>query len=194
MPSVLNVGGGSRDIPIPARYHGWTHVLLDIEARAGVDVVADARELLATQPPPKYDAVYCAHNLEHYHRHDAVRVARGFAHVLKDDGFAEVVVPDVLQVIRLVAARGMELDDVLYTSDAGPILVRDVLWGYHVEIERSGNDFYAHKTGFTNASLNLLIQRAGFRRTFSGLGNLEINLLAFRQEPDAARKAAFGLP
>src|SRR5439155_12197788 len=92
MATVLNVGGGSKKIPIPARYEGWSHVLLDIDPRFGADLIMDARELLATTPQT-YDAVYCSNNLEHYYRHDAERVLRGFLHVLKSDGYAEIRVP-----------------------------------------------------------------------------------------------------
>ena len=166
MPSVLNVGGGSRDIPIPPRYDGWQHVLLDIDPWPGVDVVADARELLAL-PSATYDAVYCAHNLEHYHYHEAGKVARGFHHVLREDGFAEIIVPDVLKVMRHVAAGGMDLDDALYQSQVGPIRVRDVLWGYQAEIERSGNEFFAHKGGFSPKSLRDLLTRSGFEAVFT---------------------------
>jgi hypothetical protein len=32
MSRVLNVGGGSKVIPVPEHYGGWEHVLLDIDA------------------------------------------------------------------------------------------------------------------------------------------------------------------
>ena len=94
MSRVLNVGGGSKEIPIPEHYEGWEHVLLDIDAARKPDVVCDAREL-SKLPAGLYDAVYCSHNLEHYWRHDVPRVLKGFAHVLGAHGFAEVAVPDV---------------------------------------------------------------------------------------------------
>ncbi len=43
----------------------------------------------------------------------------------------------------------MDLDDILYSSAAGPITVRDVVYGWGKQIEDSGVDFYAHKTGFS---------------------------------------------
>src|SRR5437899_1031194 len=148
MKSVLNVGGGSKAIPIPSHYQGWRHILLDIDPKGECDIALDAR-LLHTLPPFSYDAVYCSHNLEHYHRHHGLEVLRGMHHVLKPEGFLEIRVPDVGEVMRLAIQNQLDLDDVLYHSPSGPILLRDVLWGYHVEIERSGRDYYAHKTGFT---------------------------------------------
>ena len=41
----LNVGGGDKAIPVPPHFDGWTHHLLDIFERPGVDVVCDARRL-----------------------------------------------------------------------------------------------------------------------------------------------------
>ena len=95
---VLNVGGASKDIPIPAHYTGWNHLLLDIDARRNPDVLCDARELELLEAN-QFDAIYCSHNLEHYYKHDGARVLRGFLHVLKADGFAEVAVPDLKVVV-----------------------------------------------------------------------------------------------
>src|SRR5438045_1858589 len=93
-PRVLNVGGGSKEIPLPPHYADWEHVLLDIDPTAKPDVVCDARGLSAL-PAAEYDAIYCSHNLEHYYKHDGIKVLRGFMHVLKPNGFAEIRVPDI---------------------------------------------------------------------------------------------------
>jgi len=182
--SFLNVGGGSATIEIPPYYAGWRQVRLDIDPGCNPDVVLDAR-LLHTQPPATYDAVYCAHNLEHYYHHEAAGVVRGFAHVLKPDGFAEIHVPDLLWVMRDVVERKLDIDDVLYhTSTPIPILVRDVLYGYHVEIERSQNDFYAHKTGFSPASLSRLFMANGFSTYAVGVKyQYEVTGYYFKQPP-----------
>jgi len=190
---VLNVGGNSKEIPLPPEYAGFDHWLLDIDPKGSPDIVCDAREL-ATLEGGVFDAVYCSHNLEHYYRHDVPRVLAGFQHMLKDGGFAHIRVPDINEVMRLTIERGLDIDDVLYTSPAGPIMVLDVLYGYTVQIERSGQDFYAHKTGFTQKSLLSALERAGFSRIYSTLGNLEISAIAFKGKPDAAVCALFGLP
>lgn len=192
-PAVLNVGGHSKEIPLPAHFAGWTHVLLDIDARVNPDVVCDARKL-DSLPPAHYDAVYCSHNLEHYHRHEAPLVLRGFRHVLKPGGFAQIHVPDLGEVMRQCVEKGLDIDDVLYASPAGPITVRDVIYGFGTEIERSGNDFFAHKTGFTLKSLQAMLGRCGFPHVFASTGNLEIVALAFTEKPGAAARALLGLP
>lgn len=193
-PAVLNVGGGTKAIPIPAHYQGWRHLLLDIDPRSGADLVCDARELLA-QPPHQFDAVYCSHNLEHYFPHESGRVLRGFVHVLKPHGFAEIRVPDIASVMRAMLERGLDIDDVLYQSDVGPILVRDVIYGWHVEIERTGRDFYAHKTGFTSRSLTAALRGAGFSSVTLAppIGSHEVRAFAFKQDSTAAQLSALGI-
>lgn len=194
-PTVLNVGGATKDIALPAHYKGWRHLLLDIDPRGGADIVCDARELITTLPH-QFDAVYCSHNLEHYFPHDSERVLRGFAHILKPDGFAEIRVPDIAAVMRAMVERGLDIDDVLYQSDVGPILVRDVIYGWHVEIERSGQDFYAHKTGFTARSLTAALHRTGFPHValVTPIGVHEVRAFAFKQEPTVARLSALDIP
>ncbi len=87
-----------------------------------------------------------------------------------------------------------DIDDKLYQSPAGPITVLDVLYGYSVEIERSGQEFFAHKTGFTQKSLNSVLQRAGFSKIYSLVGNLEINAVAFKGIPDKFTRTLFNIP
>jgi SAM-dependent methyltransferase len=115
-------------------------------------------------PAKSFDAVYCSHNLEHYYRHDLGKVLQGFIHVLKEDGFAHVRVPNVGLVMRLFIEQRMGMDSVLYVSPAGPITIHDVIYGYGKEIADSGNDFYAHKIGFTSALLARVLREAGFSR------------------------------
>lgn len=189
MKRVLNVGGNNKQIPIPAHYKGWQHVLLDIDASKQPDVVCDAREMTKL-PAGTYDAIYCSHNLEHYWRHDLPRVLEGFAHVLRPDGFVEAIVPDMKAVFVEMLERKLDIDDVLYTSPAGfPITVNDVIYGWGREIEESGEDFFAHKNGFTDRSLTLTLRKFGFEHVFIAYGKLEVSALAFRREPtDEQRK------
>ena len=193
LKKVLNVGGNDKSIQLPPQYAGFEHLLLDIDPKVLPDIVCDARKL-TTLEAGQFDAVYCSHNLEHYYRHDVPKVLAGFLHVLKEGGFAQIRVPDINEVMRATMERGLDIDDVLYQSPAGPIMVLDVLYGYGVEIERSGQDFFAHKTGFTQKSLLNALHRSGFAKTYSMVGNLEISALAFKGEPDQTTRALFDLP
>ena len=192
---VLNVGGSSKAIPIPAHYAGWEHLLLDIDPRGNPDLIADARELTAL-PGRQFDAVYCSHNLEHYYAHDGARVLQGFFHVLNDDGFAEIRVPDIKALMNRLVNADLDVDDVVYTSPAGPITAHDVLYGWSVELEQSDSDFYAHKTGFTPKSLFRRLRGAGFATVVLGSvpATFELAAFAFKALPRPAQLALLGLP
>jgi len=182
MKKVLNVGGNSKAIPLPPQYEGWDHVLLDIDPKGNPDVLCDARELI-TLTESVYDSVYCSHNLEHYYHHDVKKVLAGFSHVLKADGFVYIRVPDMNEVMRIVVEKNLDIDDELYQCSAGSILVRDVMYGWGIQIESSGCDFFAHKTGFTERSLINVLNGAGFPWIFTCTGNLEVTAFAFKDEP-----------
>ena len=193
MKKVLNVGGGSKSIALPPQYSAFEHLLLDIDPKGQPDIVCDARQLSGL-PAAQFDAVYCSHNLEHYYRHDVPRVLAGILHVMKDGGFVQIRVPDLTELMRVTVSQGLDVDDVLYTSPAGPVMILDVLYGHSPTIERSGEEFFAHKTGFTQKSLSNAVARAGFSSVFCMTGNLEINLIAFKGKPDPEVRALFGLP
>ena len=76
----------------PSHFDGWQHLLLDIDPRG------QARYRLRCQKSKQtaagqLDAVYCSHNLEHYYRHDGMRMLHGFRHGLKREGFVEIEYP-----------------------------------------------------------------------------------------------------
>lgn len=185
----LNVGGGSKAVPVPGHFAGWEHLLLDLNPAGGADIVLDARRL-AELPAAQFDAVYCSHNLEHYYAHEVPVVLLGFAHVLKPGGFVELRVPDVDAVIREALRRGLDLEDALYGSPAGAVSVHDVLYGFGPEIAR-GNAYYAHKTGFTARSLRRVLAQAGFREVveLAPMGGYELHVAAFPAQPGAAQRA-----
>lgn len=189
----LNVGGGSKGVWLPEIYAGWEHVLLDIDPKGEPDVCLDAREL-STLDADQFDAVYCSHNLEHYFPHDVKRVLDGFFHVLKDDGFAEIRVPDMGSLFKEIIERKLDIDDTLYTSGRGPVLVRDVIYGFGPEIEESGVDFYAHRTGFTRKSLAAAVTRSGFAYGAFTIGrNRELAVRGFKKTPSPELQALLGI-
>jgi SAM-dependent methyltransferase len=191
---VLNVGGNDRRIPIPPHYAGWEHLILDIDPDVKPDICADAREMTSLEAGT-FDAVYCSHNLEHYFAHDVARVLAGFLHVLRPEGFAEIRVPDIEKLMHTAVVRNLDIEDVAYESAAGPVRVLDVLYGFGPEIERSGHDFFAHKTGFTRKSLTRALHAAGFATVVAGPSPvfLELRALAFRSLPSPAQNRLLGL-
>ncbi|MDA0966311.1 MAG: methyltransferase domain-containing protein [Proteobacteria bacterium] len=180
----LNVGSAGEGISIPDIYDGWQNVRLDIDPSVNPDVVCDARDL-TNLDPECYDAVYCSHNLEHYYRHDAMKVLKGFLHVLKKDGFVHIRVPDILEVMKKIVTGNMDINGTLYISPAGPITARDVIYGHEGQIEESNQGYYAHKTGFSPNTLKDFLHQAGFEYVFIGTdaSYYEVAAIAFRQQP-----------
>jgi len=193
MRKVLSVGGHNKLVPLPDIYNGWKPVLLDIDPKGKPDVLCDARDL-SRLPAAEFDAIYCSHNLEHYYRHDVVKVLGGFKHAMKPDAFVHIRVPDMAEVMRLVVEKKLDIEDVLYESPSGPITPCDVIYGYGVEIERSGNDFFAHKIGFTQKSLGAMLHKCGFPSIFLGVQDLEVIAFAFKSKPSQFASQLLGLP
>jgi SAM-dependent methyltransferase len=192
MKRLLNVGGGSKSIAIPPQYAGFEQVLLDIDPAGSPDIVLDGRRLTEL-PAEQFDAVYCSHNLEHYFRHDVPRVLGGFFHVLKPGGFAQICVPDLLDLMRRVVQGNLDLEETLSMSSSGPVAPLDVIYGLGARIEASGVDFFAHKTGFTSQTLTRAVEKVGFFPNYAQVSDLEIKLLAFKGTPDQEYLRLFGI-
>ncbi|HJU23597.1 MAG TPA: class I SAM-dependent methyltransferase, partial [Casimicrobiaceae bacterium] len=64
------------------------------------------------------------------------------------------------------------------------------------EIEQSGKDYYAHKTGFSPASLESTLRRAGFDpvHVFPAPAAFEVRALAFKTTPTPAQRQLLQLP
>jgi SAM-dependent methyltransferase len=182
---VLIVGGNNKSIPIPSCFDGWKHALLDIDPVAKPDILCDAREIWKL-PPRQYDAVYCSHNLEHYHRHDLHKVLKGFKLILKKEGFIYIRVPDLLGVMSYVAEHNLDLTDLLYLTRTGaPIAALDVIYGFRKQLESSGVDFFCHRNGFSSDTLAHELKESGFPFVFMRENSLAFELLAiaFKQAP-----------
>jgi SAM-dependent methyltransferase len=191
--AVLNVGGGDKTVPIPAHFDGWRKTLLDVNPAA--DIVCDARKLRDFVSAAGFDAVYCSHNLEHYYQHEVPDMLGAFAHALKPGGFAEIRVPDVGALIGHLAENKIDLSAEIYDSPAGPITAHDMFYGFGAEIQRSGEHYYAHKTGFSRTSLSAQLFENGFPVLCFAppLSQWELHVFAFKQQPDQALARRLGL-
>lgn len=173
---VLNVGGNSKDIPLPEIYKGWEHILLDIDPKTGADIVCDARDMLKIED--RFDSVYCSHCLEHFYSFDVPKVLKGFKKVLNKGGFVYIRVPDLMEVIKKVVEEHLDLNSVLYESIVGPITALDVIYGLQKEVKRSQHDFFAHKTGYSPKIMRKYLQEAGFKNIYIKQRDLELVVFA----------------
>jgi SAM-dependent methyltransferase len=161
MRLVLHVGCGLRN---PATLHRtfhspeWYEVRLDINPDVDPDIIGTIVDMAGVDSE-SVDAVWSSHNLEHVYAHEVPSVLGEFHRVLRPGGRALVTMPD-LQSVGEAIARG-KLEDPLYESPAGPIAALDMLYGHSASIT-GGNEYMAHRTGFTAKTLTSKLQRAGF--------------------------------
>lgn len=158
---VLHVGCGPRDPEsLHPKFRGpdWREVRLDIDSGVEPDIVSSIVDM-SSVPSTAVDAVWSSHNLEHVYAHEVATVLDGFHRVLRPSGTLLVTLPDLQEVAKRIALG--RLEDPLYTSPAGPIAPLDVVYGHRPPIER-GNDFMAHRTGFTAKTLKAKLVAAGF--------------------------------
>jgi hypothetical protein len=70
-----------------------------------------------------------------------------------------------------------------------------VIYGLHGEIEQSGNDYFAHKTGFTARSLYNFVGQGNFQVVVvCSRQRFEISAYAFCSRPKAKQLQMLGLP
>jgi len=139
----------------------WQEVRLDIDPDVGPDIVTTMTDMRPV-PDASHDAIYSAHNLEHLYPHEVPLALREFRRVLKPDGFALIVLPDLQAVAQLVADG--KLVEPAYVSPMGPIAPLDILFGFRPALAQ-GNAFMAHHTGFIGGSLSAALLEAGFAAT-----------------------------
>lgn len=190
MPSslkrMLNAGSG----PGPARRiarliaeRHWEEVRLDIDPEVQPDIVGSITELDASFAAQSFDAVWSSHVLEHLYAHEVFPALRQMHRVLRADGFALVMSPDIEAVAQHILDHGISA--VAYNSPAGPIRPLDMLYGHTRAIEE-GHYYMAHRTGFTAERLGNLLMTAGFPTINVRRENFEICALAFMPEADVA--------
>jgi ubiquinone/menaquinone biosynthesis C-methylase UbiE len=133
-------------------------VRLDIDPAVNPDIVANITDLQGVADA-SMDALWSSHNLEHVHSFQVPQALAAFRRVLKPNGFALVTLPDMRAVARHIADDLLE--EPLYVSPAGPISALDILFGHQASIAQ-GNEYMAHRTGFTARTLGQALVTAGF--------------------------------
>lgn len=136
----------------------WRQVRVDIDPEARPDILADLTDL-SMIGAGVVDAVWTAHCVEHLYEHDIARALNEILRVLKDDGFACIVVPDLQRIAGLIAEDRMH--ETLYTAPAGPVTPHDIVFGFGPALAR-GQMAMAHRCGFTPTAMSRHLTAAGF--------------------------------
>ncbi|WP_438278699.1 class I SAM-dependent methyltransferase [Nitrobacter sp.] len=186
---LLNAGSGpgpARRIARMIHEQELKEVRFDIDPGVQPDVVGSVLELEKSFEPQSFDMIWSSHVLEHLYAHDVFPTLRQFHRILKDDGFALLMTPDLEAVAHFIVEQGIAA--VAYQSPAGPIRPLDMLYGHSRAIEE-GHMHMAHRTGFTAERLGNLLLMAGFPTISVATENFEVCALALMPEAnDAAIK------
>jgi hypothetical protein len=100
---------------------------------------------------------------------------------LKPGGFLLLTMPD-LQCVAEFIAQG-RLHEPLYQSEAGPISAIDICFGHRVSIAR-GNEYMAHKTGFSAQTLYDYLVASGFKKVRVQREGWDLWAIAHKPEGD----------
>ena len=188
MRRILNAGAGHRSArgiaPLFAS-PDWEEVRLDVDPSVIPTVLGSIINMRELFGHGSFDAVWSSHTLEHLFSHEVPLALSEFKRILKPDGFALIMCPDLESVANHLLQHGA--DEVAYTSPAGPITAIDMLYGHSSSVA-AGRHYMAHKTGFTAERLGNSLLEAGFstvnvRRD----DHFEICALAFAEQADQAR-------
>ena len=166
-------------------FHGpdWREIRLDLDPDVQPDIVCSITDMgpVATD---SVDAVWSSHNLEHLQRHEVPCALAEFLRILKPSGLLLLTLPDLQQVARLVVED--RLEDRAYTSASGPITPLDMIFGHTASLAQ-GNQYMAHRTGFTERTLQKLLVEAGFVEvTMRRGGSFDLWATAYKRRGGAA--------
>ncbi len=179
---LVNVGCGPIGTGrLPAYFDAWRQLRVDVDASVEPDILADLTDLSAI-PDGSADAVWASHCLEHLYEHQVTVALAEFRRVLRADGFACVIVPDLQSVAQYVVAD--RLHEPLYESLAGPIRPHDIFFGHSAAIAR-GRTSMAHRCGFTPSALQRCFQQLTFGEVLLRRRTAELELAALARTTPA---------
>ena len=161
MKNLLHVGCGYNTKENTLKYYDdeWKETRVDINPDVNPDILGSMKDLSNVQNN-SYDSVFSAHSIEHVYIHEVNTVLKAFYRVLKQNGFLVITCPDLKSISKLIVED--KLLEVAYESPAGSINPADMLWGHSKSI-KEGNEFMAHKCGFTKKTLMAALTNAGFK-------------------------------
>ena len=184
MKTFLHVGCGPQNKSQIKGFDndGWKEIRFDIDEDVNPDIVGTLTDMKLVKTG-SVDAVYSSHNIEHIYPHEVRIALKEFYRVLKDDGIVVITCPDLQSICEAVVND--KLLEPLYESEEGhPISPIDILYGWRMSIAQ-GNEYMAHKGGFTYTALNASFFEAGFKARYGGripINGGELFLVAFKQK------------
>lgn len=173
---LINVGCGPVvKLTRTALFEEWRQLRVDIEQAVNPDIVADLTDLSPIETGTA-DALWSSHCIEHLYQAQVPGALQEFHRILKDDGFAVILVPDLQAVAdRIVADK---FDEPIYNSGMGPVSAHDMFYGFGPSIA-AGQTSMAHRCGFTPTILVNLLNASHFAEyAIRRLKSLELLVVA----------------
>ena len=182
---LLHVGCGQKNInQTPFNKDNWKEIRLDIDKGNNPDILNSITNMIDIKTG-SIDAVYSSHNIEHLYTHEVRIALKEFNRVLKKEGFALITCPDLLSTCKLIAED--KLTESAYISPIGPITPLDILYG-HRECISKGNQFMAHKTGFTKKTISDSLIKAGFIKVATKARSIYFDLWAIGKKENISKE------
>ena len=193
MKTFLHVGCGLQNKSSCFGFNNdnWKEIRLDIDKKVNPDIVGSLTDMKSVETG-SVDAVYSSHTIEHIFPHEVPIALREFYRVLKEDGMVVIACPDLQSVCEAVAKD--KLLEPIMKSPSGPIAPIDILYGFRKFIAR-GNEYMAHKGGFTYSTLDKAFYEAGFKVRVGGRsGVCSLYLVAFKQKKSEEEVKKIAIP
>ena len=159
----------------------WKEIRFDIDEKVNPDIVGTLLDMTQVETG-SVDAIFSSHNIEHIFPHEVSIALKEFYRVLKDDGMVVLACPDLQSVCEAVVNDKL-LEPLYETSHGDKIAPIDILYGWRTPIAE-GNEYMAHKGGFTYSVLNGAFLEAGFKMNYGGRNpeRWELFIISFKQE------------
>ena len=194
MKTFLHVGCGPQNKSSCLGFNNdnWKEIRFDIDKNVKPDIEGTLTDMKLVETG-SVDAVYSSHNIEHIFPHEVPIALREFYRVLKEDGIVVIFCPDIQSACEAVVQD--KLLEPLYESDIGPISPIDILYGHRGFIAQ-GNEYMAHKGGFTYSVLDRAFYEAGFKARVGGrrLEAYDLFLVAFKQKKSVEEIKKIAIP
>ena len=193
MKIFLHVGCGAQNKSSCLGFNNdnWKEIRFDIDKNVNPDIVGTLTDMKSVETG-SVDAVYSSHNIEHIFPHEVPIALREFYRVLKEDGIVVITCPDLQSAGEALTQD--KLFETLYEGHDGPVTAFDVLFGYQEKVE--GNEYMAHKGGFTYSTLDSAFYEAGFKVRVGGRrpDACDLFLVAFKQKKSEEEVKKIAVP
>ena len=158
----LHVGCGPKkkdETTVVFNSENWEEVRFDIDKSHNPHILGSMIDMSMIDDN-SFDAVYSSHNIEHLFFHEAEIAVKEFFRILKPSGYVFLLCPDIIQACKAVYENGP--NSKLYSTSANlDISPIDVIYGWGLSI-KEGNEYMAHKFGYSEQSLISLFKNGNF--------------------------------